>query len=89
MIRHKILVTGLLVSTWQSVPTMALAAPKAKDVNAAQKAMDECARAYCGIRSRSVRGARPMLMESCFRQKTGRFPAQMGMAIKVLHHCPG
>ena len=88
MIRCKILVMGLLVSSWQSVPMMALAALKANDVNAAQKAMDECTRSYCGIRSRSVRGSRSMLMESCFRQKTGRFPAEMGIAINVLHHCP-
>jgi hypothetical protein len=53
----KIVVLGLLVLVWQSVPTSGLAAPKgaagqkATGNSAAEKAMDECTAQYCGRRS--------------------------------------
>jgi hypothetical protein len=87
----KVVVLGLLVLFWQSVPTLGLAAPKsaagqkAAANSAAQKAMDECAAQYCGRRSASVSGNRPLLIEGCFHQKTGKYPAQMGVAFPS--HC--
>jgi hypothetical protein len=66
---------------WQ-IPTTAQGAP-----SAAQKVMNECALQYCGHRSPSVRQSRPMLIESCFRQKMGRSPVEMGITIKVRQGC--
>jgi hypothetical protein len=87
----KIVVLGLLVLVWQSVPTSGLAAPKnaagqkTASNSAAEKAMDECTAQYCGRRSASVSGNRPLLIEGCFHQKTGKYPAQMGVAFRS--HC--
>ena len=87
----KIAVLGLLVLVWQSVPTSGLAAPKsaagqkAAGNSAAEKAMDECTAQYCGRRSTSVTGSRPILIENCFKQKMGQFPAQMGVSLRS--HC--
>ena len=87
----KIVVLGLLVLVWQSVPSSGLAAPKsaagqkAASNSAAEKAMDECTAQYCGRRSASVSGNRPLLIEGCFHQKTGKYPAQMGVTFRS--HC--
>ena len=79
MMTLKIVVVGLLVCIFQGMPMTAHAVANNAETGAAQKAMDECAIQYCGIRSRSVRGSRSMLIEGCFRQKTGRFPGEMGI----------
>ena len=82
----KLVVLGLLVLVWQSVPTSAPARPKsaagqkAAGNSEAQKAMNECAAQDCGRRGTSVSGGRPVLIEGCFHQKTGKDPHQMGVA---------
>jgi hypothetical protein len=87
----KILMMVLLVSVWLSVPTAGLAAQKgatrqkAADASAAEKAMTECAAMYCGRRSPSIAGYRPFLIENCFKQKMGEYPAKMGVALHP--HC--
>jgi len=87
----KILVIGLLVLVWQSVPTPGAAeqkgttGQKAAGNSAAEKAMDECTAQYCGRRSASVSGNRPMLIEGCFKAKMGQYPAQMGVSFRP--HC--
>src|SRR5262245_58754689 len=88
-------ILGLLACAWL-VPTAAEAAPKAtsaaqhapKATSAAQQAMNECALNYCGPRSPSVSQSKGILVESCFRQKTGHSPAEMGIAIPYLRCCP-
>ena len=77
----KMFMLAVLASVWQ-IPTTAQGAP-----SAAQKVMNECALQYCGHRSPSVAQARPMLIESCFRQKMGRSPVEMGITIKVRRGC--
>jgi hypothetical protein len=72
---------AVLASVWQ-IPAMAQGAP-----SAAQAVMNECALQYCGRRSPSVAQARSMWIESCFRQKMGRSPAEMGIAIKIRRGC--
>ena len=84
----KIVSVGLLVCIFHGMSMTGHAAAKNAETSTAQKAMDECAIQYCGIRSRSVRGSRSMLIEGCFRQKTGRFPWEMGIGIVVRHICP-
>ena len=81
MIGVKMFILAFLASVWQ-IPTTAQGAP-----SAAQKVMNECALQYCGLRSPSVTQARAMWIESCFRQKMGRSPAEMGIAIKVRQSC--
>jgi hypothetical protein len=88
MIRITIAALGLLACASQ-----ATAAPQparsADNVGTAQKAMDECSLNYCGNRSSSVQQARAIWIESCFRQKTGKYPAELGMVSRVLPRCPG
>jgi hypothetical protein len=67
------------------MPTMAQAAPN----SAAQQAMQECALMYCGPRNPSVMQQKSTLVESCFRQKTGRTPAELGISLPSLRCCPG
>jgi hypothetical protein len=81
MVGIKMFIPALLVSVWQ-IPTAAQAAP-----SAAQKVMNECAMQYCGYRSPSVSQSRAIWIESCFRQKMGRSPIEMGIAIKVRLSC--
>jgi hypothetical protein len=87
----KILMMGLLVLVWQSLPSAGVAAPKgaggqkAASNSAAEKAMDECTAQYCGRRSASVTAYRPLFIEGCFHQKTGKYPAQMGVSLRS--HC--
>ena len=72
--------------------TPALAQPAARgrvNLNEAQRAMLECARNYCGYRSPSVTGARGLWVETCFRQKTGKTPAEMGIRQPSLSGCRG
>jgi hypothetical protein len=88
MIWLKIVVLALAVCILQVMPGTVHAAAKNAEISAAQKAWDECAIQYCGIRGRSVRGSRPALIEGCFRQKTGQYPGQMGIALRVRHTCP-
>ena len=78
----KIVILALLAGVWQ-IPTTAQGAP-----SAAQQAMNECAINYCGRRSPSVGQARPMWIEACFHQKMGKYPAEMGIAIKIRRRCP-
>jgi hypothetical protein len=87
MIWLKATIVGLLVCTLPVMPGMVHAAAKTAEMGAAQKVWDECAIQYCGIRSRSVRGSRPALIEGCFRQKTGHYPGQMGIAMRG-RRCP-
>ncbi|HEY7300433.1 MAG TPA: hypothetical protein VH684_21265 [Xanthobacteraceae bacterium] len=84
----KVLTIVLLVSVWQSLPMSVFAAQKgasgqkAATNSAAEKAMDECTAQFCGRRSPSVTGYRPMLIEGCFKQKMGQYPAQMGVSLR-------
>jgi hypothetical protein len=78
--------TAILVHLVLSSFMTAQAAPRPGV--SAQQAMNECALMYCGHRDRSVRQSRPLMVEACFRQKTGRFPAEMGVAIPSLRCCP-
>jgi hypothetical protein len=88
---RKILTIAMLVSVWQSLPMAAFAeqkgttGQKAATNSAAEKAMDECTAQFCGRRSPSVTGYRPMLIEGCFKQKMGQYPAQMGVSLRP--HC--
>jgi hypothetical protein len=88
MIRITIAALGLLACASQ-----AMAAPRparsADNVSTAQKAMEECSLNYCGNRSSSVQQARAIWIESCFRQKTGQYPAELGIVTRVLTRCPG
>src|SRR6516162_4563374 len=80
MIWLRIAILGLIVWILQVMPRTVHAVAKNADISAAQKAMDECIVQYCGLRSSSVSGYRPMFIESCFHRKTGQYPGQMGMA---------
>jgi len=86
MATARLLAVGLVASLTQMTPLQA--APKSQNGVAAQRAMDECALQYCGYRSASVTQSKPMWVESCFRQKTGRTPAEMGVAMKATRCCP-
>ena len=83
----RIAILGLVVWILQVMPRAVHAAAKNADISAAQKAMDECIVQYCGLRSSSVSGYRPMFIESCFHRKTGQYPGQMGVALKVHRRC--
>ena len=83
----RIAILGLVVWILQVMPTTVHAAAKNADIGAAQKAMDECVIQYCGLRSPSVAGYSPMFIESCFHRKTGQYPGQMGVALKVHRRC--
>ena len=78
----KAVILALLAGVWQ-IPATAQGAP-----GEAQRAMYECALNYCGHRSPSVRQARSIWIESCFVQKVGRYPAEMGIATRVFRRCP-
>ena len=81
----RIAILGFLACA--SLPPMAAeAAPKT--ASAAQQAMNECALNYCGPRSPSVSQSKGILVENCFRQKTGHSPAEMGVNIPSLRCCP-
>ena len=73
--RSKIVLMGLLVAVWQSIPIRAEAAPKAAETSAAQKVLDGCLRQYCGRRLPSIVGSRPIRIENCFRMQIGKYPA--------------
>jgi hypothetical protein len=49
--------------------------------NQYERAIMECRSYYFGQRSPSTSATRPMMIESCFYQKTGKFPAQVGIPI--------
>jgi hypothetical protein len=84
--RTMLLILGLL-AFYGSMP--AQAAPKAGRT-VAQQAMNECVLMYCGSsRDRSVKQSRPILVEGCFRQKTGHLPAELGIITPSLRCCPG
>jgi hypothetical protein len=84
MIRCAIPVMGLLVVFCHSVPTTALASPKARENSAAAIALDECLRQTCGRRLASISGSRQIRIENCFRAKIGKYPAEMGLPVS----CP-
>jgi hypothetical protein len=89
VIKFSIVTLGLLATL---LLTPALAQPAARGrlhLNEAQRAMLECARNYCGYRSPSVTGARGLWVETCFRQKTGKTPAEMGIRQPRLSGCRG
>jgi hypothetical protein len=69
--------------------TPAQAAPRPAVGSSAQQAMNECALNYCGPRSPSVTQSKGVLVESCFRQKTGHSPAELGVSMPSLRCCPG
>jgi hypothetical protein len=83
----RIAILGPVVWILQVMPTTIHAAAKNAEISAAQKAMDECLVQYCGLRSSSVSGYRAMFIESCFHRKTGQYPGQMGVALKVHRRC--
>ena len=87
----KQLLTTILVALLAATLTSAApaqATKKAKNnVSEAQKAMDECSLNYCGYRSSSVTQARAIWIENCFRQKMGRSPAEMGIAVRIRSSC--
>jgi hypothetical protein len=54
----------------------------------AKKAMNYCSRQYCGHRGLIGNQQRPVWIEGCFKERTGKYPAELGVAIKIRHRCP-
>jgi hypothetical protein len=58
----------------------ATAAPVSRDTGY-QAIIVECRRMYAGQRSRAVMAGRPMYVEGCFHQRTGKYPWQAGVTL--------
>jgi hypothetical protein len=62
--------------------TACLAAAKPTTGQASYAAiMVECRRMYWGQRSPAVAASRPMFIEGCFRQRTGKHPWEAGVTV--------
>jgi hypothetical protein len=62
--------------------TACLAAAKPSTQQASYAAiMIECRRMYWGQRSPAVAASRPMFIEGCFRQRTGKHPWEAGVTV--------
>jgi hypothetical protein len=80
--RKSLLGAAVLLACWSQVSTPGHAARAAHGASAAaQQAIVECRQQYSGNRGRAVNQARSTFIEGCFKQKTGRYPFELGIPI--------
>ena len=51
------------------------------EVSGMQQAIVECRQMYGGDRGKAVNQVKPIWIESCFKQKTGHFPFELGIPL--------
>ena len=78
--RRLLLGSALLLVGLTQTPGLAARAARAA-ANPAQQAIVECRQMYAGDRGMSGNQTRPTSIESCFRQKTGHYPNELGIPI--------
>jgi hypothetical protein len=80
--RKVLLGPAVLLAGLSQMPTPGAAARAARGADAAaQHAIVACRQMYSGNRGRAVNQARPMFIEGCFKQMTGRYPFELGIPI--------